>query len=40
MGDVHGVLAWVLFGVICLHIAAAMFHQFVAGDRVLQRMKI
>ncbi|MEM5296158.1 cytochrome b/b6 domain-containing protein [Burkholderia sp. JPY481] len=40
MGDVHGVLAWVLFGVICLHIAAAMFHQFVSGDRVLQRMKI
>jgi cytochrome b561 len=40
MGDVHGVLAWVLFGVICLHIAAAMFHQFVGGDRILQRMKI
>ncbi|MBC8746660.1 cytochrome b561 [Paraburkholderia sp. WC7.3g] len=40
MGDVHSVLAWVLFAVICLHVAAAMFHQFVTGDRVLQRMKI
>jgi cytochrome b561 len=40
MGDIHGVLAWVLFGVVCLHIAAVIFHQFVARDRVLQRMKI
>ncbi|MCC8392582.1 cytochrome b/b6 domain-containing protein [Paraburkholderia sp. MMS20-SJTR3] len=38
MGDVHGVLAWVLFALIALHVAAALFHQFVLKDRVLQRM--
>ncbi|CAG9259621.1 cytochrome b [Paraburkholderia unamae] len=38
MGDVHGVLAWVLFGLICLHVAAALYHRFVLNDRVLQRM--
>jgi cytochrome b561 len=38
MGDVHGVLAWVLFGGICLHVAAALFHRFVLRDGVLRRM--
>nr|WP_201695213.1 cytochrome b [Paraburkholderia hiiakae] len=40
MGDVHSVLAWVLFALICLHVAAALFHRFVLNDRVLQRMKL
>jgi cytochrome b561 len=38
MGDIHGYLAWVLFALIALHIAAALFHRFVLKDRVLQRM--
>ncbi|WP_186270032.1 cytochrome b [Burkholderia gladioli] len=38
MGDVHGVLAWVLIGLIGLHVAAALLHRFVLRDRVLQRM--
>jgi cytochrome b561 len=38
LGDVHSVLAWVLFGVIALHIAAALLHRFVFRDSVLQRM--
>ncbi|MGF6757140.1 cytochrome b [Paraburkholderia sp. GAS42] len=38
MGDVHGILAWVLFALVCLHIAAALFHRFVLKDQVLQRM--
>ncbi|MFL9906560.1 cytochrome b [Paraburkholderia sp. RL17-337-BIB-A] len=38
MGDVHGILAWVLFALIGLHIGAALFHRFVLRDHVLQRM--
>ena len=38
MGDIHGVLAWVLFVLIALHIAGALFHRFVLKDRVLERM--
>jgi cytochrome b561 len=38
MGDVHGILAWVLFALICLHVAAALFHHFVLRDGVLRRM--
>jgi cytochrome b561 len=38
MGDVHGVLAWVLLALIAAHIAAALFHRFVLRDRVMQRM--
>jgi cytochrome b561 len=38
MGDVHGILAWVLLAVIVLHVAAALFHRFVLKDHVLQRM--
>ncbi|HEY4801527.1 MAG TPA: cytochrome b [Paraburkholderia sp.] len=40
MGDVHSVLAWVLFALICLHVAAALFHRFVLNDQILQRMKL
>lgn len=38
MGDVHGVLAWVLLALVCIHIGAALFHHFVLRDRTLQRM--
>ena len=38
MGDIHGYLAWVLFALIALHIAAALFHRFILKDRVLRRM--
>ena len=38
MGDVHGILAWGLFALIVLHVAAALFHRFVLKDHVLQRM--
>jgi cytochrome b561 len=38
MGDVHGVVAWVLFALIGMHVAAALFHRFVLRDQVLQRM--
>jgi len=38
MGDIHGYLAWVLFALIALHIAAALFHRFVLKDQTLQRM--
>jgi cytochrome b561 len=38
-GDVHGLLAnYVLLAVIGLHVAAALYHYFIRGDRVLQRM--
>ncbi|WP_233862981.1 cytochrome b [Paraburkholderia adhaesiva] len=38
MGDVHGVLAWALFSLICLHVGAALLHRFVLRDQTLQRM--
>jgi cytochrome b561 len=38
MGDIHGYLAWVLFALIALHVAAALFHRFVLKDQTLQRM--
>lgn len=40
MGDVHSVLAWALFALICLHVAAALLHRFVFRDRVLQRIAL
>ncbi|ABE35833.1 prokaryotic cytochrome b561 family protein [Paraburkholderia xenovorans LB400] len=38
MGDVHGILAWVLFALIGLHVMAALFHRLILKDHVLQRM--
>jgi len=38
MGDVHGILAWLLLALIVLHVVAALFHRFVRKDHVLQRM--
>ncbi|MCG5076795.1 cytochrome b [Paraburkholderia tagetis] len=40
MGDIHSVLAWALFALICLHVAAALLHRFVFRDRVVQRMAL
>lgn len=40
MGDVHSVLAWALFALIFLHVAAALLHRFVFRDRVLQRLAL
>ncbi len=37
-GDIHDWLLYVLAGVIGLHVAGALYHQFVRHDTVLQRM--
>ncbi|HEX3487207.1 MAG TPA: cytochrome b [Micropepsaceae bacterium] len=37
-GDIHDFLVYVLLAFIVLHIAAAVYHQFVLRDRVLARM--
>lgn len=37
-GDIHSIAAWVLFALIGLHVAGAMFHHFVLKDKVLRRM--
>lgn len=36
--QIHAVSAWVLLGLIGLHILAALFHRIVLGDEVLQSM--
>ena len=36
--DIHGYLAYTLFGLIGIHLLAALWHQFVRRDRLLQRM--
>ena len=39
LGDIHGdLLAWMLLGVLTLHVLAALYHRFVLRDRVLDRM--
>jgi len=38
LGDVHGWLAWVLLGLIGIHIFAALFHRFILRDEVINRM--
>lgn len=35
---VHQYCSWVLVGLVSLHIAAAIWHQFVLKDRILNRM--
>jgi len=39
-GDVHDVLLYVLLLPIALHIFAALYHQFILRDRLLERMSI
>jgi len=34
----HGLAAWVLIGLAALHVAAALYHQFVRRDGLLNRM--
>jgi len=36
--DLHGVLAWTLFGLVSLHAMAACWHHFVRRDDVLRAM--
>jgi cytochrome b561 len=36
--DLHGYLAYTLFALVGIHVAAALWHQFVRRDRLLQRM--
>ncbi|SFQ98197.1 cytochrome b [Poseidonocella sedimentorum] len=40
LGDVHGFLNIVLFGLITIHAAAAVFNQFVRKDGTLLRMMV
>ena len=38
-GDtVHGLLAWLAYGLIALHVAAALKHQFIDRDNLIARM--
>jgi len=37
-GDVHRYAMWTLLVLICLHVAAALYHRFVRHDGVLRRM--
>jgi cytochrome b561 len=39
LGDIHGTLAWVLLGLVGLHVAGGLYHQFVLKDDTLQRMR-
>jgi len=34
----HGLISWLLLGLIALHFGAAMYHQFLRRDRLLGRM--
>ncbi len=38
LGDFHATTALILLGLIALHVAGALYHRLVLGDRVLQRM--
>lgn len=36
----HGLGAWAMMGLIAVHVGAALYHQFVRRDRLLERMGI
>ena len=38
LGNVHSATAWVLMGALVLHVAGALKHQLLDGDKELQRM--
>lgn len=38
LNQIHGLTAWVLLGLIGLHVTAALFHRFVLHDEVLSSM--
>ena len=35
----HGALAWMLMALVCIHVAAALKHQFIDRDDLLSRMR-
>ena len=35
---VHGTTATILIALVCVHVLAALYHQFVVKDRLLARM--
>jgi cytochrome b561 len=37
-GDIHSLLVNVLLALVAVHVLAALFHHFIARDRVLKRM--
>jgi cytochrome b561 len=37
-GDIHTLLVNVLLGLVAVHVLAALYHHFIARDRVLKRM--
>ncbi|WP_164736564.1 cytochrome b [Pararhodobacter zhoushanensis] len=39
LGDVHGVLFNIALGLVAIHIAAALYHQFVLRDNLIARMR-
>ena len=38
LGAVHSAAAWVIMAALVLHVAAALKHQFIDGQKLLQRM--
>ncbi|MGS0743531.1 cytochrome b [Glaciimonas sp. GG7] len=38
LGDIHQITAWVLIAVVGLHVAAALYHQYILKDGTLKRM--
>jgi cytochrome b561 len=38
LGDIHSTLAWVMLFLIGVHVAAALYHHFIAKDGTLRRM--
>ena len=38
VGGAHEVLAWFAYGLIALHVAGALYHQFIARDAIMARM--
>lgn len=38
VGSIHGALAWILLGVIVLHVCGALHHALIKRDDVLRRM--
>jgi cytochrome b561 len=37
--EAHGLAAWGLIGLVGLHVAAALKHQFIDKDGLLERMR-
>ncbi len=38
LGNLHGIIGWVLLALIAVHAAAALYHHFIRRDRVLLSM--